>query len=189
LQALPDFLAETKFQDIVDGSHTVFQKAFNTDLSCFTWLPTQPKRFLYIQRQMAVQRDKDWLDVFPVEKEVDSWSAEPDKALFVDIGGGMGGQCRGFRAKYPKVPGRIILQELPQLVERLPPMEGIEKMAQNFFEQQTIEGASMPIKISISMLPSTLFVCLSLSSFSCANHNPRSRCKILLPASNPARLL
>jgi demethylsterigmatocystin 6-O-methyltransferase len=142
LQALPDFLAETKYQNIVDGSHTVFQKAFNTDLSCFAWLPTQPQRFLYIQRQMSVQRKQDWLDIFPVETEVSSWSAAPHKALFVDVGGGMGGQCKGIRAKYPQIPGRIILQELPQLVERMPPMEGLEKMAQNFFEPQTVKGAS-----------------------------------------------
>lgn len=127
----------------MDGSHTVFQKAFNTDLSCFAWLPTQPKRFLYIQRQMAVQRNRDWLDVFPVETEVGSWSAEPGKALFVDVGGGTGGQCHGFRAKYPNLPGRVILQELPQLIERLPSMEGIDKMVQNFFEPQTIKGTSI----------------------------------------------
>ena len=156
LQALPDYLAETKYQDIVDGNHTVFQKAFNTDLNCFAWLPTKPKRFQYIQRQMAVQRNKDWLDVFPVEKEVGSWSTDPENALFVDVGGGMGGQCRGLRAKYPKIPGRFILQELPQLVERLPPMEGIEKMAHNFFEQQPIKGAYMLITTSSSMLPFTL---------------------------------
>ena len=82
----------------------------------------------------------DWLSVFPVEKEVGAWSAEPDKALFVDIGGSFGHQCIAFKARYPKLPGRIILQDIPQTLEHVKPIEGVEIMVQNFFEPQVIKG-------------------------------------------------
>ncbi len=114
------------------------------DLPGFVWFPSQPKRFAYFQQVMTVQRAgaQDWLSVFPVEKEIGTWSVEPDKALFVDVGGGFGHQCIAFRAKYPDLSDRIILQDIPQTLEHVQPMEDVEKMVQNFFEPQRIKGKS-----------------------------------------------
>lgn len=141
---LPNYLAETKYKNITDNGKTVIQKAYNIDLPGFIWFPSQPKRFAYFQQVMTVQRAgaPDWLSVFPVEKEVGSWSAQPYKALFVDIDGGFGHQCLAFRAKYPKLPGRMVLQDIPQTLEHVPPIEGVEVMVQNFFEPQAIKGES-----------------------------------------------
>ena len=141
-QELPDYLAETKYPNITDNSKTVIQKAYNMDLPGFIWFPSQPKRFAYFQQVMTVQRAgaADWLSVFPVEEEVGTWSAKPNKALFVDVGGGFGHQCLIFKAKYPKLPGRIVLQDIPQTLEYVQPIEGVETMVQNFFEPQAIKG-------------------------------------------------
>ena len=110
-QELPDYLAETKYNNITDNGKTVIQKAYNMDLPGFVWFPSQPKRFAYFQQVMTVQRAGalDWPSVFPVEKEISGWSANSDKALLVDVGGGFGHQCLAFRAKYPELPGRLIL--------------------------------------------------------------------------------
>ena len=143
-QELPDYLAETKYKNITDNSQTVIQKAYNTDLPGFIWFPSQPKRFAYFQQVMTVQRAGalDWLTVFPIEKEVGTWTAEPNKALFVDVGGGFGHQCLAFKAKYPKLRGRVILQDIPQTLEHVQQIEGVEIMVQNFFEPQAIKGES-----------------------------------------------
>ena len=85
----------------------------------------------------------DWLSVFPVEQEVSSWSAEPDKALFVDVGGGVGPQCLAFKTKYPNLPGRVILEDIPQTLEHASPIEGVDFLVQNFFEPQAIKGLSI----------------------------------------------
>lgn len=142
-QELPDYLAETKYKNITDNGKTVIQKAFNIDIPGFIWFPSQPKRFAYFQQVMTVQRAGalDWLSVFPVQKEVGTWSAEPNKAVFVDVGGGFGHQCLAFKSKYPNLDGRVILQDIPQTLEHVPPMEGVEVMVQNFFEPQAIKGA------------------------------------------------
>ena len=147
-QELPDYLAETKYNNITDNGKTVIQKAYNMDLPGFVWFPSQPKRFAYFQQVMTVQRAGalDWLSVFPVEKEISGWSANPDKALLVDVGGGFGHQCLAFKAKYPKLPGRLILQDIPQTLEHVQPMESVEKMVQNFFEPQAIKGKSRWLK-------------------------------------------
>ena len=112
----------------------------------------------------------DWLSVFPVEEEVGTWSTEPNKALFVDIGGSFGHQCRAFKAKYPNLPGRIILQDIPQTLEHVPPIEGVEVMVQNFFEPQAIKG-----KLDTQNPAQSAFL-------------HWSRSQILLPAQCPPRL-
>ena len=58
---------------------------------------------------MKVVSEGDWISVFTLEKEVDSWCAEPNKALLADIGGGVGHQCIRLKARYPQLRGRIIL--------------------------------------------------------------------------------
>ena len=115
------------------------------DLPGFIWFPSQPKRFAYFQQVMTVQRAGalDWLSVFPIEKEVHAWSAEPKKALFVDVGGGFGHQCITLKAKHSDLPGRVILQDIPQTLEHVQPIKGVEVMIQNFYEPQAIKGTSI----------------------------------------------
>ena len=143
-QELPDYLAETKYSNITDNGKTVIQKAYKMNLPGFVWFPSQPKRFAYFQQVMTVQRAGalDWLSIYPVEQEIGAWSASPNKALLVDVGGGFGHQCLAFRARYPKLLGRVILQDIPQTLEHVQPMESVEKMVQNFFEPQVIKGKS-----------------------------------------------
>jgi demethylsterigmatocystin 6-O-methyltransferase len=139
-QELPGFLEETGYRDITDNAKTPFQKAFKTDLPAYTWLPSDPKRFSYMFQAMKAERKDDWLSLFPVEKEVGDRSAEPEKALFVDIGGGSGHQCIRLKNKYPNLPGRVILQDVPESIERVTPTEGIEAMAHNFYDPEPIKG-------------------------------------------------
>jgi demethylsterigmatocystin 6-O-methyltransferase len=143
--ALPDFLAERKYPDIVDAKDTAFQKAFNTDQDCFHWLATQPTRIANFMVLLTDERTPNFLSTFPLEKELGSWSAEPEKALFVDIGGGMGHACIRLREKYPNQPGRVILQDLPpvlQAAQATQRLSGIETMPHDFHTPQPVQGAS-----------------------------------------------
>lgn len=144
-QALPSFLAESKYQDITDATHTAFQKAFPTDLSAFMWLPTQPERFGHLQQVMTVQGASGivpWFKVFPFEKELSGF--EGQHAL-VDVGGGFGHQSAALLGTYPQLKGKLVLQDLPQTLEHLPPgiviPDGIETVPHDFFQEQPIKGA------------------------------------------------
>ncbi|KAF4447567.1 O-methyl transferase B [Fusarium austroafricanum] len=144
-QALPDYLSEHKDKEVENMHDGIFQKAFGTDLSCYEYLAHSPKLQGYMQDAMKLnQAEGDWLSVLPLDDEVKQWQvSDPDRVLFVDIGGGMGHQCIRLRDKYPDVPGRVILQDMPITVERIPkPMpHGIEAMAYNFDEPQPIKNA------------------------------------------------
>lgn len=125
---------------MTDNAQTPAQKAFKTDLPAYDFLPSDPRRFAHLHQMMMAQRTHDWLSSFPVEREVGDWSPEPEKALFVDIGGGFGHQCVRLKAKYPNLLGRIILQDIPETISLVKPTEGVEAMAHNFYDPQPIEG-------------------------------------------------
>lgn len=143
-QAFPSFLAETKYQDVTDAAHTAFQKAFPTDLPAFMWLPTQPERFGPLQQAMTVQGASEvpWFTVFPFEREVGDFEGGH---VLVDVGGGFGHQSAALLGAFPHLSGKIVLQDLPQTLDHLPPgvvvPEGIEKLPHDFFTEQPIKGA------------------------------------------------
>lgn len=70
---------------------------------------------------------------------------ETERPFFIDLGGGHGHQCIQLQEKYPHLSGRLVLQDLPQAVDKLPPIEGLKVMAQDFFERQAVEGKSPSI--------------------------------------------
>lgn len=146
IQAYPSFLEANKYQDITEGSKTPFQKAFNTDLATFGYIAQQPKLFTAMQLVMTAMQSSDWLGAFDLLDEARSSLSEPEETerpFFVDVGGGHGHQLVQLRDKYPHLKGRLVLQDLPQAVEQLSPVDGVQAIAQDFFEKQKTDGNVM----------------------------------------------
>lgn len=141
-QVLPEYLQETKYQ--TQTTKCGWQKGENTDLDFFPWAKQYPDKLSWFQTLMSVPRDGDWFDVVPFTDDIAS--VEPDRALFVDVGGSIGHQSRRLKAKYPNLPGRIIVQDLEEIVkavQSMPAIEGVEFMTHNFFNPQPIIGMFM----------------------------------------------
>lgn len=71
-------------------------------------------------------------------EECRGWSTE--RAVFVDIGGGTGQQCIALKDRFPGLPGKVILQDLPLVVAAAVIPEGVEAMAYDFFTLQPVKG-------------------------------------------------
>ncbi|KAL8712080.1 MAG: hypothetical protein Q9220_003514 [cf. Caloplaca sp. 1 TL-2023] len=144
IQALPSFLAENNYQDITENGKTPFQKGHRTDLTGFQWLSQKPKLYNALHQLMTSLQSSEWIEGFEIlGKEARSFQPQqPSKVFFVDIGGGHGHQCVQLLTKYPDLHGHLVLQDLPQAVDQLPPIRGVKTMGQDFFEKQAIEGAS-----------------------------------------------
>ncbi|GAP92595.2 putative o-methyltransferase b protein [Rosellinia necatrix] len=141
LQAFPDFLAEIRYQDVSSATNSAFQRAFATDLPAFAWLPTRPERFAPLQQVMTVHGvvGAPWFSVFPFEEELGDFAGP---SVFVDVGGGFGHQCLALLTAFPRLRGKIILQDLPQTFEQIPfKLDGVEPTPHNFFEPQPVKGA------------------------------------------------
>ncbi|KAE8366796.1 S-adenosyl-L-methionine-dependent methyltransferase [Aspergillus caelatus] len=146
IQEFPSFFAETRYQEITTNTNTPFQKAFHTDLTCFAWLAQRPERFNALQHVMTALESTDWAVGFSrFEKEACAIIRRPQdsrRSFLVDVGGGHGHQCIQLIQKYPNLSGWLILQDLPQAVDQLPKIDGVETMAYDIFQTQVVKGKS-----------------------------------------------
>ncbi|KAL4917423.1 S-adenosyl-L-methionine-dependent methyltransferase [Aspergillus aurantiobrunneus] len=139
-QILPDYLAASGYKEIVSNKECPFQPAFRTEQTMFEWMPQHPKHMKSLGHLMALQRPVVWVDHFPVLEQLGDFP-RPDKALMVDVGGGYGQQSKALRAKFPDLPGKVIVQDLPQTLAGAPPAEGVDFEVHNFFDPQPVHGA------------------------------------------------
>jgi len=139
---LPKFLKKLGYQNPSDHSHTVIQETYNFEGTVYTWLNSHPENMGYFQAYLKGRRQMvqdTWLSVYPVEEEAKGF--DPDSPVLVDIGGSTGDNCAQFKQHYPNIPGRVILQDLPDTVAVAPSTPGVENMAHDFFKEQPIKGA------------------------------------------------
>ena len=88
----------------------------------------------------------EFLDIFPAEDRLINGyqdSSNEDGVLFVDVGGGMGHEIQKFNEKFTHKRGRIILQELPEVIDQVPESKAMEAMVHDFFTPQPVKGESI----------------------------------------------
>ncbi|KAK8139994.1 hypothetical protein PG984_000060 [Apiospora sp. TS-2023a] len=141
-QATPEFLEQNGYQNPTDESNTALQMGWNTREPTFDFMSKVPGAMEDFHTYMALRRQADisWLSVYPVLDETVGLT-DPERPLYVNVGGGIGHQCAEFRQKYPDIPGRVINQDLPGTVARAVPTPGVENMAHDFFQPQPVQGA------------------------------------------------
>ncbi|OGE58287.1 hypothetical protein PENARI_c001G07209 [Penicillium arizonense] len=96
--------------------------------------------------KLASTRRTEWTEGFTLlnseAQKIPSTPPTPEeKPFLVDVGGSHGHQCIELARKYPNLLGRLIMQDLPMTVDKLPPIEGVKVEAYDFFQKQPIEGA------------------------------------------------
>ncbi|KAJ5525434.1 O-methyltransferase [Penicillium frequentans] len=145
--ATPQFLAETKYANPSNITSTPFQLGHHTKLTFFEYLAKHPKQAQEFNNFMglyATDRPR-WLDEghFPVRDILGKGAnTEKDAVLLVDVGGGKGHDLILFQKRYGDLPGRMILQDLPSVVEQAGQLpEGLEATGHDFFKENPIKGA------------------------------------------------
>ena len=89
-------------------------------------------------------RGEQWFDFFPVKSTIfqNFPTDDRDVILLVDIGGGVGHDLRAFKARFPKLPGRLVLQDLPHVINSITDIpDGIEPFKYDFFTPQPLQNA------------------------------------------------
>ena len=141
--ALPSFLAKNKYQNPTDPKNCAFQDGFHTQDNLFEWFPKHPEYLENFNHWMTGQREGRayWLDFFPFEERVaKDFKAGDGAVMFVDVGGARGHEVEAIKKKHPSLPGRFILQDLPDTVKQASPVPGMEAVAHDFFTPQPIKG-------------------------------------------------
>ncbi|KAI4097712.1 MAG: hypothetical protein LQ339_006691 [Xanthoria mediterranea] len=105
-----------------DTELSPFRYAHN-GMHFFEYFDKTPEQRKYLDDYMAVRRDA---------------------VLLVDVGGSWGHELAAFARAHPDAHGRLILQDLPKVIEKVKgeaPPASVECMAYDFFTAQPIKGA------------------------------------------------
>lgn len=121
-----------------------------TSLPFFSYLKENSKEsedFNNLMSSYSLSRKK-WTDPdnVPVRQILgEGLKEDEDAVLLVDIGGNVGHDLIRFKEQYSDLPGRLILQDLPSVIEAAKPKlpAGIEAMAHDMFEAQPVKGATL----------------------------------------------
>lgn len=119
---MPQFLESTRFKN-VEGSPGPFQHSHNTEDGMFPWLMKNPTMMRNFNAFMAgsLETRQDWFNTFPVDEILlnDAVKDNSEAILLVDIGGGEGHDIQAFHDAYPTAPGKLVLQDLPPVIDNI----------------------------------------------------------------------
>ncbi|ODM14728.1 hypothetical protein SI65_09917 [Aspergillus cristatus] len=145
--ALPAYLRKNNHRNPTNGIDCPFQLGFRTDSHFFEFLRDHPEHASQFNNHMSAyhQGRPSWMDVgfYPVPELVKELK-ESDGVLLVDVGGSLGHDLSEFQRKWPDMPGRLVLQDLPAVVEQAQSMSlhpRVEVMPHDFFTEQPVKGA------------------------------------------------
>ena len=99
--------------------------------------------YMQLRRKNLVK----WHETFPMAKELGPGAkTAEDAVLIVDVGGNKGHELESFHATHPELPGRLVLQDLDAMIERVKTNgipTGVEVQAYDFFTPQPIKGTQV----------------------------------------------
>ena len=165
--ALPGFLQKTGYQNPNDQKHCPFQDAFHTEDDLFEWFPKHPEELNDFNLWMTGQREgrANWLDFYPLqEKLLNGFEGSDSSVMFVDVGGARGHEVEAIKKRFPDLPGKFILQDLPETIKQALPVPDMHVMAHDFFTEQPAKGESS-IQLSPYMSLIRNFITYSFQSF------------------------
>jgi len=89
---------------------------------------------------LARRNSQPWFGFFPVEDKLRIGSSSDP--LLIDVGGGLGHDLIAFQLKNPNLPGKLIVQDLPAVIDSIKDLpSGIEAMKYDFFKPQPVKRA------------------------------------------------
>ncbi|KAL5402566.1 hypothetical protein PMIN03_010564 [Paraphaeosphaeria minitans] len=142
----PAYLAQTDYATPTDARSGAFQSAFKTEKNMFEYLTAHPPLGEQFHSHMGGYRlgRPSWMDsgCYPVKERLSKGLVEADNTLLVDIGGSLGHDLHKFATKYHDEPGRLVLQDLPVVIDAIESLHPrIERMKYNFYTEQPVKAA------------------------------------------------
>ncbi|KAF6817648.1 o-methyltransferase [Colletotrichum musicola] len=139
---MPAFFTQNGYENPQNNRKTVFDSTFQWEGGLFKYLQAhagQSGVFNSSQKTSSSSQTR-WTSIFPSEKLLDS---DPNLPLLVDVGGSIGHDVQAFHAKHPGHGPRLYLEDIPSVIadEKGSAVQGINKLAYNFFTPQPIKHA------------------------------------------------
>lgn len=89
---------------------------------------------------------REWFDLYPIKSRLIEGSSQSSGSVFlVDVAGGKGHDILSLNSRFSNLPGRLVLQDLPQTLESVASRNEIEVMPHDLFAKQPIKGSYISI--------------------------------------------
>jgi hypothetical protein len=146
--SIPEYFAANGYQNPTDALDGPFNFAHACKGSTYFEYMARPgnKRLSHAFNQTMEMKkgteEDDFAVAYPSADRLKN--GDPERVLFVDVGGNMGHQVRRFAETYPELKGKLILEDLPQVVEAAKDVpDSIAKVGHDFFTPQpeSVRGA------------------------------------------------
>lgn len=99
---------------------------------------------------LAASHEAHWLDWFPLKENVIEGLDRNEQAVtVVDVGGSLGHELLEIKKKYPELPGRLVLEDLPEIIKGVPETNVFEPTMHDFFTPQPVKSKSTLIHSTI----------------------------------------
>ena len=144
---LPEYLKSIKYALPTELTNGPFQAAHKTELPFFAWLDQNPPYLQKFSNYMSAYRagKPSWVDpgFYPVtERLAKAYDSSASDTLLVDVGGGVGHDLQDLKKKHPDLPGKLVLQDQPQVISTVEDPAGVfEAAGHDFFTPQPVKHA------------------------------------------------
>lgn len=133
------------WQNPADAKDTSMMYAYDTDKNMFAWQQHMGYGTHFNDHMSGRRLGRlPWMhpSLYPVqERLIDGASTDPDAPFLVDIGGSMGDDLAEFLHYYPKAPGRLVLQDLPVVIDQIKRLDPvIIRMGYDCLTEQPVKG-------------------------------------------------
>lgn len=142
--ALPEYFRDHEYKNPTNPTDSPWGAGYSTKEHPFQWLQSHPEHFGLFMQWIPHERDglPQIFEAVPLEKFI--YGSEATTA-WVDVGSGLGTQSAGLLQKYPDMKGKVVIQDLPHVLEAakaqvLSAVPGIESLPYDFFTPQPIQG-------------------------------------------------
>lgn len=153
VHSIPQWLKTNGYRTPTNNKQSPFNLGFRTDLHFFEFMSANPHLAAQFNSLMSAyhQGRPSWMDAnfYPVREQLLTGARNgPDDVFLVDVGGNRGHDLEEFRAKVPEASGKLILQDLPGVIEQIGQLDArIEPMAHDFWTEQPVKGISSPFTL------------------------------------------
>ena len=143
--ALPEFLEKTGWQNPEDYKNSAFHLGRHTHLGFWEFLESDQERMKAFNSGMRSQATvREFESPYPFDTELNKDPLKEGEIVLVDVGGGRGHALERIKERFPRLKGRLVLQDLEMVIKDaiaggLAP--GIEAQAASFFELNPVKNA------------------------------------------------
>ncbi|KKY20674.1 putative sterigmatocystin 8-o-methyltransferase [Phaeomoniella chlamydospora] len=145
LQQMRGYFKQHGYRNPEDVRCGPYQYTHHTSQETYAHWQSQPDvgtNFNLFMSDGKLTDKRKWFEWVPTDKVLIEGFRHSDAApLLVDVGGGCGHDLAALSRRYPNLPGRLVLQDLPHVINDVPNLdEMIEKMPYDFLTPQPVKA-------------------------------------------------